>query len=304
MTVEPKRLCGYRKVGGRYLVSASGASVVGVSVVCDLLPYALNDCPTCGGGIHQARGYTLIDISKLFTEVHKCAKLNHVTDTCQNGGICPFRVKGKHGLMWCGSKFYTPQEFLQEAKTLGISKRVSAVPREFELGVTYIFVGHPKALKKKVKNEETGVEEEVDGSGVITVFKPDRIELLITQTQSQDAAFMADLTKRKITAVIVPDDDPDHKGTVYDGKKRTYITDKQKAALKDLTDRLIAGGVKFTDVREIVDGTKKVSFRRANDLIVRALDKCKRKNIETPPEQTLIEVTASTAAPAADAPED
>ena len=40
--------------------------------------------------------------------------------------------------------------------------------------------------------------------------------MIVTQTQARDSEFMADLSKRHIDAVVVPDDDRDHQGTVYD----------------------------------------------------------------------------------------
>lgn len=52
--------------------------------------------------------------------------------------------------------------------------------------------------------------------GIFRVFKPERIEKIITESQSKDAAVMEELIAKHITPVVVPDNDPDHQGTVYD----------------------------------------------------------------------------------------
>ena len=52
MAVEAKRGCGYRKEGGLYLVGG------GLSAPCDRMPYPLDRCKTCGGGIKFTRGHT------------------------------------------------------------------------------------------------------------------------------------------------------------------------------------------------------------------------------------------------------
>lgn len=52
MAVESKRGCGYRKVGGMYLVGGV------ISAPCDRLPYPLNVCPVCNQGIKVGRAFT------------------------------------------------------------------------------------------------------------------------------------------------------------------------------------------------------------------------------------------------------
>jgi len=44
MAVEPKRGCGYRKIGGLCLVSGGGG------MPCDRLPMVLDVCPACSHG--------------------------------------------------------------------------------------------------------------------------------------------------------------------------------------------------------------------------------------------------------------
>ena len=64
MAIEQKRGCGYRKVGGLYMVGG------GIGVPCDRLPYELTVCPCCSQGVKQSRGWTWIDVAKFFQGMH------------------------------------------------------------------------------------------------------------------------------------------------------------------------------------------------------------------------------------------
>ena len=55
MAVEARRGCGYRKVGGLYLMGGTGG------MPCCKMPIPLHVCPTCHGGIKQTRGWSWID---------------------------------------------------------------------------------------------------------------------------------------------------------------------------------------------------------------------------------------------------
>lgn len=52
MAIEAKRGCGFRKVGGTYLVSE------GEGMPCDRLPIKLDVCPVCSHGFKRSRGWT------------------------------------------------------------------------------------------------------------------------------------------------------------------------------------------------------------------------------------------------------
>jgi hypothetical protein len=207
MATEPRRACGYRKVRGLYFCGD------GPGFPCDRLPFPLLVCPTCHGGIKQSRGWTWIDVAGLAGGVHP---------DCKDDFPCPFCMAtpkmGKAGLLWIGEKFYpTPGHFIHEADSLGISKRIKAVPRNFKVGETWILLAHPKAIEQV---NWDGPEKRFI-PGIFRIFRPSRIELIITETQSKDAEFMADLEMRKICAVIVPDGDRDHQGTVYDDEEES-----------------------------------------------------------------------------------
>lgn len=228
MAVEAKRGCGYRKVGGLYMVSERGG------MHCGRLPWPLDVCPTCGHGIKQARGWTWIDASQLFAGVTQC----QVT-LC---GLCPVSNAartGKAGLIWAGEKFYpTPADFLKEANEMGVSRRIKAIPRGFKVGEHWVLMAHPKGCptgqwhcticdKPAVAwdNSMDAMQHRLDTghhvvedykAGIFMVFKPTRFEKIITETMSKDDVLMADLKDRGITPVVVPDGDLDHQGSVYD----------------------------------------------------------------------------------------
>ena len=68
---------------------------------------------------------------------------------------------GRVGLLWIGESFYPrPVDFLNEAANLGISRRLSKVPRAYKAGETWVLFAHPKAILKaryiKQSPAETG----------------------------------------------------------------------------------------------------------------------------------------------------
>lgn len=206
-----------RKVGGLYLMGS------GSGVPCDRLPLSLSICPCCSQGIKQSRGWTWIDVNLLVGGVHS---------DCRDTFPCPLCMAtsemGRVGLLWIGEKFYkTPEAFLSEAATQGISRRLSAVPRNFKIGETWVLLAHPLACNCTACHgsglasiPDKPVCSDCDGKGktpgIFRVFRPHAIEYIITQSQSQDAEFMADVAKRGLTPVVVPDDDKDHRGSVHD----------------------------------------------------------------------------------------
>src|SRR4029453_596753 len=132
---EGKRGCGYRKGGGIYLVTD------GHGRYCGALPIPLSVCPTCHAGFKPARGWTWVNLAAL-AAVRGCSKV-------ENCGDCPIAdaVIQEVGLLWVGEKFYpTPHSFAAEAQEMGISRRISALPRRFKLGETWVALAHRKAI--------------------------------------------------------------------------------------------------------------------------------------------------------------
>jgi hypothetical protein len=191
MAIESKRGCGYRKVGGIYLVMDPGG------FECDRLPLELSVCPCCGEGVKFSRGFTWIQPHKLFGGDHiptySCLDTGFLTSYLCEGNPCPvcqpsyhFNIDGKAGLMWIGEKYYSPESFSLEAKQLGISKRVSTIPHGFKVGETWIFLAHkkgmPGAIKCDPEKEIFDTDREDPRPGIFMAFKPKRIEKIVLES--------------------------------------------------------------------------------------------------------------------------
>ena len=209
MAIESRRGCGYRKVGGLYLAGAmTGAP-------CCLLPLPLVVCPCCGQGIKQGLGWQWID-----PKPHLAAKrCNLVISRCPM--TRPDAFGERVGLLWVGGQFYpTVESFMHEARTMGVSKRIRAVPRGFELGKSWVWLAHPKAY---LADDNTGAK----APGVFYVWRPTALEKIVTETMAKDTKAMEQLAKQGITPVVVPDNDKDHQGTVYDKPAEPGLFDGQ-----------------------------------------------------------------------------
>jgi hypothetical protein len=179
--VEGPRGCGYRKPGGTYLVSD------GIGVPCGKLPIPMHVCPTCKHGIKPTRGWTWINGTK-FARKKVCE-----SSPCE--ATCPLRQDpGMVGLLWIGGCYYpTPKDWAREAVRMGVSRRIAKVPRGFEVGRTWVWVGHAKAMQvpcpakcppaavgqpvcKKCKGAGT-----VGRPAVFHAFRPQRIEYVVRE---------------------------------------------------------------------------------------------------------------------------
>src|SRR3972149_2888123 len=128
------RGCGHRKVGALYLVGE------GISAVCERLPIRIPDvCPTCGEGLKQARNITFVKSYYLGLDGSAC-DLPHCKQ-CPVGAGRPEDV----GILWVGERYYTPEDFIAEARRYGVSKRIPQVPKKLKLGETWVLLAHPKA---------------------------------------------------------------------------------------------------------------------------------------------------------------
>jgi hypothetical protein len=199
---ESVRKCGSRKILGLYMVCDNQ-----LRFECKQLPYIIERCPSCGGGIKFGRGLEKIIPKKLFERAQDCQ--------CVINKICPFKTDTIALLGWVGEQFYTPQSFTEEAGRLGVSKRISAVPRGLQLGKTWIFLGHPKA----------GFKDSHSIPAVFYLFKPSRIEKIVTEADFKDNEKMDILRKQGITPVAVQDTE-EHRGTAYDKPKEKTTQSK------------------------------------------------------------------------------
>jgi hypothetical protein len=204
----------------------------------------LHVCPVCNAGVKQTRAWTWVKPAQFLAGAAPCVQEHslHRTDPC---GSCPLSTRrleslDKCGLIWIGEKFYpTAADFMDEATRLGVSRRIPAIPRNFKLGETWVLVAHPKGVRlsptdPRVTAEELEELQQVNlelmeageaqqyvifRKGVITMFKPTAIEKIVTETQAKNAAAMEELAKKGISPVVVPDDDPDHQGSVHDAEE-------------------------------------------------------------------------------------
>lgn len=218
MAQEKERGCGFRVVGAMYLVGEF------IPVECDRLPYPLDVCPVCGGGVKVSRAFTRINPLALFGE-HKyddCIDDHHPCRMCDPTDEVAY-------IMRVGKQSYpTPGHFIAEGMDMGISKKIPFIPKELKVGQTSIYLAHPRACVNILQPEEAVQEAEaivkgedtpqgrlIDAErveysmGIFAAFSPQRIELLIWQHDARPET-LKKLEKRGITPVIIRDGDLDH----------------------------------------------------------------------------------------------
>lgn len=196
---------------------------------CDRLPYPLDCCPVCDAGFKPFRGVKKINTVALFDRHEGCKDTRpcpfcdgllfnrpHVLDKEQN-----FVDVGDF-LMCVGEKFYkTPADFTAEAINMGVSKKISSIPKNLVVGYSWVYLAHPAACKKVVppceqpdNGELVKAPKTVDQLGIFTFFIPTRIEMPVWKGKTS-AKKRKQLEKRGITLVEF-DYDPD-----YDPKAKT-----------------------------------------------------------------------------------
>jgi hypothetical protein len=195
-SIEGPRGCGYRKPGGLYLVSGQ------LSEPCPLLPYETKVCPTCGEGIKPARSFTWVDGARFIPPTEHGSPEHTLVcplapDYSEDGE--PISRIGRCGLIWVGEQHYkTPQAFMAEAARLGVSRRISVVPRDFVVGQTWVLLGHRKAILRAC-SEGCGDQAAPDPEcpvcagtgyehrpGVITAFCPTAVEYVVRGDETEE----------------------------------------------------------------------------------------------------------------------
>lgn len=212
--VDSKRGCGWRKEGGLYLRAD------GLHQPCGKLPLPLTVCPCCHAGIKPSRGWTWIAPRPLFAAV-ECLNDPKACLSCVLSNP-PERA----GLLWIGEKFYPkPSDWIKEAHRLGVSRRISAVPKDFKIGQTWVFAAHIHAIDHKelcacrcTVGKDCGT---CHGEGwvhsfspaIFHVFRPSRIEYVTKGNETPDQ--LKALAERGITPVkvqregeLIPDSQP------------------------------------------------------------------------------------------------
>lgn len=227
---ESARGCGFRKKGGIYLVSD------GSMAPCGRLPIPLTVCPCCNNGIKPARAWTWVDPRPLMKskecpngtggiklEIGKKLDFDAIgadpvgdlqwRHLQQLHAECPLanaNLPERAGLLWIGEKFYPrPEDYMREAGTMGISRRIPAVPRGFKLGDA-VMLAHRFCTKvAREPGSALGPGEFADPEGelfkfvggIFTMFRPSKVEYILKGDET-DEAILA-LRERGLSPVIV-----------------------------------------------------------------------------------------------------
>lgn len=186
-----KRGCGFRRIGGTYVVGEIPTVSFNKSQICPNLPLNIPECPTCGHTIPFFRSIKKINPLELFLPpVNKCKDKN-----------CPFcNIPGERAwIMWVGKKYYTTDTFINEAITTGVSKRVPFRPEGFKDG-DWVYLAYPKVFEIPRKGKKSKWKP-----GFFCAFKAQQFERIIPEKKSNDQTYLNSLGEG-ITAVI---EDPD-----------------------------------------------------------------------------------------------
>ncbi|TAK33496.1 MAG: hypothetical protein EPO21_13040 [Chloroflexota bacterium] len=209
--VEARRACGFRKVGGLYLEGD------GMAAGCDRLPVAIEPCPTCGAVPQFTRGIARINPRALWGD-HGCHEAG-----------CPMcHPPEKAYLMWVGSE-YTERSFIAEARRLGVSKRIPAVPKDLVVGEDWVFLAKLHIIPDGGQQWMPFLRQQQEedrrrnwGPGVFFAFRPRRLVQVITESMAAAGA-TEELAKQGVTAVVVPDEDPDHRRKSKSGPRLRMV---------------------------------------------------------------------------------
>lgn len=244
---EPQRGCGHRKVGGLYLVCD------GIAVACDGLPLKIEPCECCGFEPTFSRNIQRLNyqyvkarsIEKHWNDTPEKAKpdLQMWKDRqklCTCGDSCPIchaeeqagtkALKPiQYGLMHVGKTYYTPQSFIKEAMSMGISKRIPDIPSWLVLNKTWILLVHdevPDITLEELKKNNFQMKEPKKHRAIFYAFRPQRIELLLWKNQYVDDTIL-ELEKRGITVKLI------------EKTKRNMKFHKEIETSRDLVQRLL-----------------------------------------------------------------
>lgn len=192
------RECGWRKPGGLYL-RLDGRPWKD----CGRMPIQLDVCHVCGSGYRRSRIPYWIDGDRLVAHLPDCPGDPTQCRNCLLSGRFPL---GQVLLLWVGEKYYpTPALLTSEAQKQGISRRINTIPRGFEIGQTWVFLAHNKAIQTTKTGEKihgtSGSTNIVYAPGIFAMFRPERIEYVIKEDDPQGK--LEALTEKGITLVRI-----------------------------------------------------------------------------------------------------
>jgi hypothetical protein len=224
MMVEEKRGCGWRKVGGAYLVGE------GLTVECDALPLDLEPCGECGYAVPFSRGIQEIHSGYLTSKVEK-AHQRLPRGLCKDSFPCPICGSGlpkKIFLMYVSQEYYTPESFISEAKRMGVSKRIApqSIPKNFLLGRDWIFLAHKRVSFSARALLSDEWKDEIK-RGIFYAFRPQRIEMLLWKDTLREnfESEIQEWEKKGFTVVLI-DPYPENVAR-HEGKEKASRREKQ-----------------------------------------------------------------------------
>lgn len=216
--MEEKRGCGWRKIGGAYLVGE------GLAETCDALPLDLEPCGECGYTVPFSRGIQEIHSGYLTSKVEKAHEKQG--GLCRDSFPCPICGSGlprKIFLMFVSQEYYTLESFISEARKLGVSKRIApqCIPKNFLLGRDWIFLAHKRVLFRPYDGS-SGWKEDVK-RGIFYAFRPQRIEMLLDSLASESEILE---WERKGFTVVLIEETPENI-VRHQGKEKASRREKQ-----------------------------------------------------------------------------
>lgn len=245
MAVEAARGCGFRKAGGIYLVSG------GIGEPCERLPVPLETCEHCKrAAIEFTRGLQWVGVTYALSRARAC---DFNPDHCTHCVICQpvlmereAEPKDLFALVWIGEAHYpTAADWTKESNAMGVSRRISAIPKEMILGKTWVIVAHNRAIETKCETckglgytgsagkdadpcETCECNGKIGKPGIFHAFRPRQYELVVTPSM-RNQEWVRDLQKKhgdNLKLVEVPEDDPDHAPDVTKKSSRKKAMDK------------------------------------------------------------------------------
>jgi len=143
MAAEPKRGCGYRKVGGYYLVSE------GESFGCGRIPFKLEKCSRCDHLSPFSRIMQRLEGREVTHAAPRCEHHGSGSPMCESCPVRELNPPTPMGLLWVGEKHYSPEEFSKEAFGMGVSKRLNGPPPKwFRVGEHWVLLAHVKGISE------------------------------------------------------------------------------------------------------------------------------------------------------------
>ncbi len=185
---------------------------------CHRLPLPIPVCKACQRPlVNPIRGIQCIEPDNIWT---RCPEWQDLAYPCHRIECPSCLPPEKAYVVWVGESFYeTPEQFLEEARRMGISRKIHAVPEDLEIG-DWIFLGYRKIIPT---GEYAKDKSEILAPGIFHAFQVNTIEKLLTESQQKDQYYVKTLLDRGITPVV----EVDSENEVEPARARLY-TDLSK----------------------------------------------------------------------------